>query len=158
MSNPRRDSGFTLIEVLVTISLLGAMMAIAVSGGSSWVESRAHRGTAEELRVVLRLTLQRAVTESSAMCVRFTSAPSTYSVFRGRCAIAATRVHGPFGPSSSRVSLVPAFTDSTATGLTDVQFNARGTAWSGAIEVARAGAASYVVRVESFSGQVSVSR
>lgn len=156
---PARDSGFTLIELMMTISLLGVMMAIGVSGWSSWAESRAHRGTAEELQVVLRLTQQRAVTESSPMCVRFTSDLSTYSVFRGTCATTSTpRVHGPLRSLSPRVTFVPAFPNSSATGASDVQFNARGTAWTGAIEVARAGAAPYFVRVEGFSGQVSVAR
>jgi prepilin-type N-terminal cleavage/methylation domain-containing protein len=39
MSNPRRDSGFTLIEVLVSIALMVVLMAIAVSGWSAWARA-----------------------------------------------------------------------------------------------------------------------
>ena len=71
MSSQDRDSGFTMIELLVTIALLGIMMAIAVSGWSAWAKASRQSGTARELQSVLRQAQVRAVTEGRAVCVAF---------------------------------------------------------------------------------------
>lgn len=67
----QRDNGFTVIEPLVTISLLGRMMAIALSGWSSWARESGQAGAAREFQSTMRQTQQRAITEGRAMCVGF---------------------------------------------------------------------------------------
>lgn len=151
MSQPARDDGFTLIEVLVTISLMGVLMAITVSGWSSWAGAREQSGTARELQSVLRETQQRAVTEGTAMCVTFAS--TSYTVWRGSCAspvASRTRVQGPLAVGGG-VRLgsagVPA----------GVTFNPRGTSTGGSVTVTRGGSSKvYTLQVEGFTGRVSL--
>lgn len=159
MSQPRRDGGFTLVELLVTMSLLGIMMALSISGWVAWTKSTEHSGTADELESVLRQTQQRAVTEGRAMCVRFDVAANEYTVYRGECdgTVPLVKVLGPATTAASDVHLVaPGF--AAQSGIrTDVTFYARGTAWPGAVKVTRTGSSKvYTVHVEGLTGRVSL--
>ena len=152
MSNTRRDSGFSLIEVLVSIALMGVLMAIAVGGWSAWARASEQSGTARELQSTLRQTQQRAVTEGTAMCVTFTSV--AYTVSRGSCTSspppAATRVEGPV-PAGRGVQIA-----SSAFPL-GVTFTARGTSTDGSVTVTRTDSSKvYTLQVEGFTGRVSL--
>ena len=159
MSQPNRDGGFTLLEVLVVISLLGIMMAIAVSGYSSWSKASAHSGAAGEIQAVMRQAQQRAITEGRATCVLFDAAADTYSVYRGRCSDA-TRVlvTGPVATDSSGVSIdAPSFTSSTGTPSAGASFYGRGSGSPGSVQITRAGSSKvYRVSVEGLTGRVSL--
>jgi type II secretion system protein H len=153
MASDGRDGGFTLIEVMVTLALLGTMMAMAVSGWSSWSKASEHAGTAQEIQSVLRQTQQRAVTEGGAMCVLFDTTANAYTTYRGACEdTAKVRVQGPIEVDSVDVRLSsPAFGSSASPGVT---FYARGTALPGAVRVIRIGSTKeYVVSVEGLTGR-----
>jgi prepilin-type N-terminal cleavage/methylation domain-containing protein len=157
VSQPARDSGYTLIEVLVTITLMGILMAFAVSGWSTWARASEQSGTARELQTVLRSTHQRAVTEGNAMCVQFDTTAGTYTVYRGTCVSPGPKVDGPLRTNGAAVHLAaPAFTGTTAT--TGVTFYARGTATPGSVQVTRNGSSKvYTLSVEGLTGRVSLS-
>ncbi|NYD42876.1 GspH/FimT family pseudopilin [Nocardioides panaciterrulae] len=123
MSPPVRDAGFTLIEVLVTIALMGAMMAIAVTGFSHYSGAHEQAGTARSLQSALRQAQQRAVTEGRAICVKF--ADGDWSVWRTTCdAATGLKLDGPTSTESTSVHLDPSH-DS------ELIFTPRGTAtWS----------------------------
>jgi prepilin-type N-terminal cleavage/methylation domain-containing protein len=159
VSHPRHDPGFTMIELLVTISLLGILMAIAVTGWSSWTRSSAHSGTATEIESRLRQTQQRAVTEARDMCVGFDTGRDVYTVYAGACDSGSlVRVTGPYAPSRADVRITsPSFTgrSSSSGGVT---FYARGTASPGTVQVTQTGTAKvYTVHVEALTGLVSLS-
>lgn len=158
MTHPSRDSGYTLVEVLVVMSLMGIVMAIAVSGWSSWAQSRAHSGAASEIQGVMRQAQQRAITEGLASCVLFDTSADTYTVYRGRCTdTTKVKVSGPF--STSGVSIVdPAFTSTAGTSTVGASFYGRGTGSPGSVEITREGSTKvYRVSVEGLTGRVSVS-
>lgn len=159
MSPHERDSGFTMIELLVTMVLLGIMMAIAVGGYTSWAKASGQSGEARELQSVMRQAQQRAITEGRAICLQFNGTQS-YSVYRGACAGTKTLVLGPFQSDSSTTRFTPApstypGSSCTATGAT---FYARGTAAECALTVTRTDASKvYVLKVEGLTGRVSLS-
>lgn len=151
MSRPR-DEGVTLIEVIVTVSILCALMAISVAGYRSWAHASAQEGSARELQSLLRGTQQRAVTEGNALCVRFDTAADTYTVVSGTCAAPGPQVEGPFRAGDGVALESPVFPDGGVT------FYARGTATAGSVEVARAGSSKrYTIKVEGLTGRVSLS-
>ncbi len=160
MSPQNRDSGFTMIELLVTISLLGIMMAIAISGWTSWAKASSQSGAARELQSVMRQAQVRAVTEGRAICVAFRVAQNDYTRLPRRLR---RRDQGqdpsdPVVSSSADVHLAsPAFTGTSGVS-TGVTFNARGTAWPGSVQVTRAGSSkTYNLTVEGLTGRVSLS-
>jgi len=158
MSHPPRDSGFTLIEVLVTVAVLGVMMAISVSGWSSWARAGEQSGTASELQSVLRQTQQRAVTEGRAMCVQFDVPANEYTVYTGACDLPArVKTVGPVTTNAASVHIAsPAFTAQSGSS-TGVTFYARGTATPGTVRVTRNGESKvYTLDVEGLTGRVSL--
>ncbi|PVG81541.1 type II secretion system protein GspH [Nocardioides gansuensis] len=154
-----RDAGYTLVEVVVTLGLMALMMTIAVSGWNSWAASRQHSGTAQEITVYLRQAQQRAVTEGRATCVQFDTTRSEWSIFRGSCdATDKILVQGPVATQSPRVRIASATFTGSATAQPGVTFDARGTAWPGAVHIVRSGSdKTYVVTVEGLTGRVALS-
>jgi prepilin-type N-terminal cleavage/methylation domain-containing protein len=152
------DSGFTLVELLVVMALLGAMMALAVGGWASWTKASAHSGTAREMQTVMRQTQQRAVTEGRAMCVWFDVAADTYTVYRGACD-AATRQQlvGPYSTNGSGVHIASPSFAAPSGSSPGVTFYARGTGWPGDVSVTRSGSTEvYVLAVEGLTGHVTL--
>ncbi len=123
MSQPARDSGFTLIEVMVTIALMSVLMTIAVLGFSHYSAAHEQAGTARSLQSALRQAQQRAVTEGRAVCVKF--AAGDWSVWRTACnTTTGLKLDGPTPTESSDVHLQPAHD-------AELVFTPRGTAtWS----------------------------
>jgi type II secretion system protein H len=158
MSQPARDSGFTMIELLVTISLLGIMMMIAVSGWTSWAKASRQSGTARELLSVMRQAQVRAVTEGRPICVAFRVAENDYTFYRGTCDdTAKVRVMGPVVSAQDVKLAAPSFTGPSGS-TTGVTFTARGTAWPGSVQLTRTGSSkSYTLTVEGLTGRVSLS-
>lgn len=155
MRQPVPDDGVTLIEVLVTVALMIALLAIVVSGWGAWANSRAQSETAAQLRTVLRNTQQRAITEGVSMCVTFSD--TAYTVWRGSCT-SGDKVDGPIPvegvarlSTPSFTPLVPSQSAVTAT------FSGRGTASAGSVDVVRPGSATvYEVKVDGFTGRAFV--
>jgi type IV fimbrial biogenesis protein FimT len=151
------DDGFTLIEVMVTIAVLGILMAIAITGWSAWAKASAQSGTARQVQAVLAQAHQRAITEGRATCVWFDVADDSYRVFRGACDDPAKQpLLGPHQAASAQVFLAdPDFGAGHSAGVT---MTARGTADEGSVVVRRAGSSKeYVVTVEGLTGRATIS-
>ena len=157
MSQHGRDAGYTLIEVMVTISLLGVLMAISVIGFDHWSAASQQAGTAREVQTLMRQAQQRAITEGRAMCVSFDTSADSYTLYRGACDdTAKQKVNGPFETDGGQVQLeAPVFTGtSTPTGVT---FFARGTATPGSVHVTSSASTKvYILDVEGLTGRVSL--
>jgi type II secretion system protein H len=158
MTPHERDSGFTMIELLVTVSLLGMMMAIAVGGYNSWAKASGQSGQARELQSVMRQAQQRAITEGRAICLQFNGTQS-YSVYRGACDSATkVQVMGPIAADTPEVHFTSPSFSGTSGASSGVTFNARGTAWPGSVQVTRTGSSKvYTLSVEGLTGRVSLS-
>jgi type II secretion system protein H len=155
MSQRPRDEGFTLLEVLVTMAIMGMVLAFSVSGWSRYARAHEQAGTAQELRTTLRNVQQRAVTEGTSMCVNFTT--TSYTVWRGTCT-AGDRVQGPIQTNGAARLATPAFTPLTvAQAANTLVFTPRGTASTGDIHVTRPNSTKdYKIAVDGFTGRVSL--
>ncbi|HWX01849.1 GspH/FimT family pseudopilin [Collimonas sp.] len=67
------ERGFSLIELMVTITLAAIMMAVAIPSFSSWIQNTRIRSTAEALQNGIRLAKTEAVRRSRLVDFRLTA-------------------------------------------------------------------------------------
>lgn len=155
----RGESGYSLVEVLTTIAIMGVLFAIAVGSFRGWALAKDQEGAATDLQTVLRQTQTRAITEGVSFCVTFHTAASTYTVSRYACGTATERVAGPFTMNDKRVYFANvAFLQPDGSYGPNLTFKPTGTATAGSLNVSRQGSSkTYTVAVEGFTGRVSTS-
>jgi type II secretion system protein H len=144
--------GFTLVEVLVAMAIMGITLGIVAGGSISWTRAREQSGSAQQLVSFLRQAQQRALTEATSYCVTFDSS-TTYSMRKGTCT--STIKRGPAETDSKAVVIAASFTQTDGTNAAHIIFTPRGTASPGTATVSRAGRADIVVQVEGLTARVS---
>ncbi|GAB3781018.1 GspH/FimT family pseudopilin [Nocardioides ungokensis] len=160
MSLSRRDSGFTLIEIMVVVALVSLMSALGVGAYKSWALAHAQLGAATDLQTILRQTQVRAVTEGFAFCVKFDTTTQTYTVYRYACAPTGNvKVNGPIKLGDSRLQLTAVnFSAVAPASSSEVTFRASGSATPGGLNITRTGSSKiYTIDVEGLTGRVSLS-
>jgi len=133
-------SGFTMIEVLVTIIIIGILASLAIPGFSRWLPNYRLRGAARDLYSSLQLAKTGAIKERAQWAVAFDGGTNSYKIWSG----GADRVYGTGGDDveyksvslpdyGSNVSFGPGSATSsvegggiTAVPATPIIFNSRG--------------------------------
>jgi prepilin-type N-terminal cleavage/methylation domain-containing protein len=156
--SPRTEGGFTLIETLLVVSILGIGSTIAVAGYGSYARTAEFTGTRDSVVSALRAANQRAITEATEYCVRFDAGGTTWTTYRGACG--GTVVKGPEEVGGKQVALasIDFVRPDGTTGSKDVTFTARGTASKGSLKVTRSNSSTtYTISVEGLTARVSTS-
>jgi type IV fimbrial biogenesis protein FimT len=79
LSIARRSGGFTLIELMVTITLIAILMLLAVPAFGTWSADSRVRSAAESLQNALRLAQSSAVARSRTSMLALTSTSPAYN-------------------------------------------------------------------------------
>jgi prepilin-type N-terminal cleavage/methylation domain-containing protein len=160
-ARPRRSrsgqGGFTVVELAVSMTVLGVLLAMAVPAWSSYRSNQERLGATREVVSILRNAQLRAVAEETSYRVDVLAATNTLAVHRfdGKAYLhrSTTTLTG-----SSVLLQAPAFRDKTGAVTTTAYFYARGTASPGGVTVAsRTGDRRHVIDVEGLTGRVSSS-
>jgi prepilin-type N-terminal cleavage/methylation domain-containing protein len=156
LADPAR--GFTLIETMVAVVIMGVVAGIAATGWSGYSRASEQTGTRNDVVSALRAANQRALTEAFTYCVRFSADAKSWSTYRGTCA-SGTVIKGPETVESAKVTITDlAFVQSDGSTSRDVVFTPRGTASKGSLKIRREGASKvYTVTVEGLTARVSSS-
>ncbi len=75
------NSGFSLIEIMVTIAIVAIVGMIAIPNMISWRGERQLRGAANNLLGDFQLARMQAIRESETVALRFNVGGGAYSVF-----------------------------------------------------------------------------
>ena len=142
------STGFSISELLVCISVLGAMATIALPTAWTYLPAAAASGGAREIRAILSQARMVAITTRQNICVR--TVAGGFQLLQGTCAGAAW-----IGPDTSATGVIALSNDVTFSGPTPV-FTAFGTAsTSGVVTVSHGAGTSLTVTVQP-SGQVTI--
>lgn len=156
-----RDSGITLIELIVTMLLAGILMAIGMLAMRNFLISNRHAGTAKDIRSALRNASELSLSQGRTYCVYFTT--TTWTVYKSSCTVG-TKAAGPFTVDDPSITLSTIFTapgtpvpnQTTACPVASrcAYFYPRGTALAGNVAVSR-GTKTYTISVEGLTSRVS---
>jgi prepilin-type N-terminal cleavage/methylation domain-containing protein len=160
----RREAGFTMIEMIVTLAIASVLMAIATWGMHNYLIASSEAGTAGDVVSALRNAAEQSLSEGRTYCVYLTS--SAWTVYRSDCTVAADKTNGPNQVTDTSVTLgtitfpvpnPPIANQRTACPVTGrcAYFYPRGTALAGGLQVTRPGK-TYSISVEGLTGRVSV--
>ena len=153
--NERIDSGFTLVELLVAMSIGAVIMAMSVWGVRSWQIADQQSGTTSIVVGVLRATQERAMSEGVSYCVSIPG-NDTYKIYRFSCTVSPVlvdtrKVEGRLSHLAGASFIQP--DDSSAPNVT---FRPSGSATPGSFTVTRDNSSKvYTVSVERLTGRVS---
>ncbi len=159
MFAPRSDSerGFTLIELMVVMSISSTLMAIGAFSFVHWRQTAQQQGSASQLVSTLRGASERSISEGRTYCVDVATNKS-YTLWRYTCGTG-SQVAGPFSVQSSKISLA---TTNTLPGTAVcpashkcLYFYPRGTAVASSVAVtSTARSKVYTVHVEGLTARV----
>jgi prepilin-type N-terminal cleavage/methylation domain-containing protein len=142
------SAGFSISELLVVISILGAMSTIAVPTAWTYLPAAAASGGAREIRAIMSQARMVAITTRQNICVQ--TVGGGFQLLQGTCAGAAW-----VGPDTSATGLIALSNNVTLSGPAPV-FTAYGTAsTSSVVTVSHGGGTSVTVTVQP-SGQVTI--
>jgi Tfp pilus assembly protein FimT len=141
-------TGFSISELLVCISVLGAMATIALPTAWTYLPAAAASGGAREIRAILSQARMVAITTRQNICVR--TVAGGFQLLQGTCAGAPW-----IGPDTNATGVIALSNDVTFSGPAPV-FTAFGTAsTSGVVTVSHGSGTSLTVTVQP-SGQVTI--
>ncbi len=148
--HPQRitSAGFSLSELLVSLSVLGALTTVALPTAWTYLPAAATSGGAREIRAILSQARMVAVTTRQSICVQ--AAVGGFRLLQGTCA------GTPWvGPDTNAAGVIALSSDVTVSGPAPV-FTAFGTAsTSGTVTVSHGSSNSLTVTVQP-SGQVTI--
>lgn len=157
------EGGFTLIELVVAITLAGILMTIGILAMHNYLISSRENSTAQGVRSALRNANESALSQGRTFCVYFTS--TTWTVYRTSCSTGGTKISGPYQVGDPSVTLtaisfippstpVPGQTTACPNASHCAYFYPRGTALPGDLQVTRPGK-TYSIHVEGLTSRVS---
>ena len=153
---PRGDSGFTLLELMVTMTLVGVLVAIAAAPYRSYQQAQDHLATTRKVVATLRNAQVRAVAEDSTY--RVTIATDGRSWTRERLVSGTWREPLRFSADTHIVLRNAEFLQPDGARAAAVYFYPRGAATKGQLVVARESRSkTYTVTVEGLTARVSYS-
>lgn len=158
-----RESGFTLLELMVSMLLFGILVAIAVAPYRNYQMSQAHLNSTRTLVGTLRNAQVRAVAENATYRVTFGADGKSWRMARLSSGTVTTGTWSNVGPNHAPghggITLRDiAFRQPDGSLGTTVYFYPRGSAGKGSLSVGRDDRAKvYTVSVEGLTARVSYS-
>jgi type IV fimbrial biogenesis protein FimT len=113
----RKNSGFTITELMITIAIIAILASVAIPNFIAWLPNYRLKSGAEEIQSALQLTRTTAIKENATARVSFDTANETY--------------RASIGGQTIRRGRMPAGIDINSAlfgGGTFVEFDSQGTA------------------------------
>jgi general secretion pathway protein H len=142
----QRGGGFTLIEVVVVLAVLGIALVLVVGYKPPWSSGLGLRGIAAELASGLRLARSEAIISNRSVAFDLDLVGHRYRVGQG----VEHRL-----PANLSIELLTIAGEQQAAGIGDIRFNPDGSSTGGRISLAD-GQRRMAVGVDWLTGRISV--
>ena len=172
MSTRSRESGFTLVELMVTMVIAGSLASISAFGFVNYRYTSQEQGSAQELVSTLRSASEQAISEGRTYCVDLPNSAGptlniTYSTWRYSCGgsspvVGSVQVGGTRQTQSTQVSFTstvtnPAAPPSCPAAHSCLYFFPRGTALPATVTVTSSKRSKkYIIHVEGLTARVYI--
>lgn len=123
----KNNKGFTLIELIITIAILGIVLAIAAPNFTRYRDNTNLREAARDISSDIQLYKQRAVAENAPYTITFNSGTNDYVIRKGAVVVATKQVGA--GNTSVRILGTPSFSG----GVPTITLFPRGTSTFGSL-------------------------
>jgi len=120
----RKNSGFTITELMVTIAVIAILASLAIPNFIAWLPNYRLRSGAEEIQSTLQFARITAIKRNATATVAFDIANETY-----RASVGGQAIRGGRMPAGIDIN--------SAFGGTSVQFDSRGVASAAGTAVVR---------------------
>lgn len=164
----RTDYGFTLVELMVTMVIAGALASVSIYGFANYRNTSQHQGSAQEIVSVLRSASEQAISEGRTYCVDLqntspTTANRTFSTWRYSCGGAgSSQTGGSRSTQSADITFsatvaIPATPPACPASHACIYFYPRGTALPATVTVASSKRPkTYTIHVEGLTARVYI--
>lgn len=82
MFGRKREAGFTAVELVVTMTVIGVAMLASVPAFSTFMQSNNLKGSTEQMAGHLKLARQQAVAEGTPYLMVFNQTANTYAIVK----------------------------------------------------------------------------
>jgi general secretion pathway protein H len=141
-----RSAGFTLIEVIVTLAILGLALVLVAGYKPPWSSGLGLKGTAAQLAAGLRLARSEAILHNRSVAFDLDVIAHRYRIEQG--------IERPL-PANLAIELLTIAGETRGPGAGDIRFNPDGSSTGGRIVLA-GGQRKIAVGVDWLTGRVSI--
>ena len=141
-----RQAGFTLIEMIVVIAILGLALTLIAGYRPPWSEGLGARGAAGALASAFRLARSEAISQDGPVSVVIDVANHLYRIGDGPERTL---------PSSLKVELLTLANERHASNIGEIRFNSDGSSTGGRVTIGN-GSHTLAVGVDWLNGRVSI--
>jgi len=149
--------GVTLVELLVTMIILGVLVSITIPSLSSWYSGYSLRAAARKIAITLELAKMKAISRNLEYRVEFVG--TTFRIARGNSSSGST----VWTPETDYMDLPSGVTIANITlpqnnGLRNAQFNPDGSSSSGGIYLQNSSGDQYSITLTAATGSIRMQR
>jgi type II secretion system protein H len=158
MNHFKSKKGFTLIEVMIVVAIIGIMAAIAIPNFLSWLDHYRVKGAARDIATAMHLAKMKAISQGVEYRVLFDLDNETFRLQKGNLASNSTAWTHDGALNNVHATVDIARVNSNTSGIWNKEFNPDGSSSSGSISITNTAGEQYDITLVPATGRIKLER